>query len=664
MDTSRAGYVNSGSSKNKDYILATARRVGYRFGGWYKEPACRTPVISIPATSTVDMTVYAKWIADCSHYYVASEVIREATCTADGKGTRTCRYCGDCQKNTKIPKLGHIKKLTKDVAATCTTEGVKEYSCERCGKVLSTETTPKLGHKKKLTKNVAATCTTAGVKEYTCERCRKVVETKKTAKLGHQEKLTKTVAATCAVEGGNTYTCERCKQTTRTEVIPKLAHKEKLSKTEAADCTRDGKKTYVCEKCGKTTKTVAIAKLGHSFKLTESKAPTCLLTGKNTYTCTRCGIKKSETVAATGHNYSWVITKEATVSTAGEKKLVCQNCGQVSTTVTLPKIVDTCSHTNQVRYITTEATCSDKAHYSVYCDRCGKLLNDDYVDPKGTKDGSNHVNVEVLSLVDATYTTAGSRKCKCKDCGKTFTETIPKLVCNHNYRVRHEAGGKGYLDCYYCGEVLEKYKIDQTTCSHSYGSSYVERVSANATTWGETDRVCYRCAKVMETIRVHPYQAYQVVDGDGVTQTLYGWFDYGYAKDVWRLTNQYRSESGTTQLSYNESLQYASDIRALEAIVYWGHNRPDGSKWNTIDPKWQYGGENLAMGYATPENVMVGWKNSPGHDRNLKYGVGATETPFKGISVSCFHQYNFSESTPGRVYETLSWVQNFTFYQY
>ncbi|MBR4529697.1 MAG: InlB B-repeat-containing protein [Lachnospiraceae bacterium] len=65
LDTSRMGYITSYDSRTDNgYLLPTARRAGYTFGGWYKERACHTQVGPVVASPEVDMTVYAKWIRE------------------------------------------------------------------------------------------------------------------------------------------------------------------------------------------------------------------------------------------------------------------------------------------------------------------------------------------------------------------------------------------------------------------------------------------------------------------------------------------------------------------------------------------------------------------------------------------------------------------------
>ncbi len=322
-----------------------------------------------------------------------------------------------------------------------------------------------------------------------------------------------------------------------------------------------------------------------------------------------------------------------------------------------------CQHNNKDYTLISAATCIEKAKYKVTCKDCRKVIDTNYTKLTDKCDYNNHIGYVESMRVDATVKKEGTILYVCKGCGASYTKSIPKLTCQHDSTTKREENGVGYIICKTCGKKIGTYNI-QDECTHTYGSKYVQRVVADEKTWGETDRCCSKCGKVLSTEKVHPYKAYTVVDKNGKKQTLYGWFDYDSAHKVAELTNQYRKENGTTWLSYNECLQYASDIRALEAAVYWSHTRPNGTKWNTVDTKWTYGGENLGSGYTNPADVMVGWKNSPGHNRNLLFGTQEGDTPYKAISVSCFHKYSFSDSVPGKAYETLYWSQHFTFYAY
>ena len=152
------------------------------------------------------------------------------------------------------------------------------------------------------------------------------------------------------------------------------------------------------------------------------------------------------------------------------------------------------------------------------------------------------------------------------------------------------------------------------------------------------------------------------------------------------LTNKYRQSNGLNSLNYTSGLQSASDLRAVESVVSFSHTRPDGTRWNTVTAQWSSGGENLAAGQKSAERAMQAWKASEGHNRNLLYGRETGQSPFRGISVSCFHAFAYGHAktimeidvTTGRIIERplteyekqkqelipdeyVYWVQNFTF---
>lgn len=91
--------------------------------------------------------------------------------------------------------------------------------------------------------------------------------------------------------------------------------------------------------------------------------------------------------------------------------------------------------------------------------------------------------------------------------------------------------------------------------------------------------------------------------------------------DVVALVNQERAKEGLSALSTNDTLMAAAQIRATELRALFAHARPDGSSCFTVLEEvglpYMTAGENIAMGYPSPERVMEGWMNSPGHRANI-----------------------------------------------
>lgn len=117
-------------------------------------------------------------------------------------------------------------------------------------------------------------------------------------------------------------------------------------------------------------------------------------------------------------------------------------------------------------------------------------------------------------------------------------------------------------------------------------------------------------------------------------------------QEVVRLTNIERAKVGSAPLQYHEGLQKAAMVRAKEISISFSHTRPDGTDSSTATAEFGVGGdagENIAMGYDSPEAVMRGWLNSPGH-RAALLSEGETH-----IGVG-FYQND---------YGTYFWTQNF-----
>ncbi len=103
--------------------------------------------------------------------------------------------------------------------------------------------------------------------------------------------------------------------------------------------------------------------------------------------------------------------------------------------------------------------------------------------------------------------------------------------------------------------------------------------------------------------------------------------------EVLKIVNKERTGKGFAPLSMIRSLQTANDVRAKEIFTSFSHTRPDGSSCFTALQGINYNtaGENIAAGYATPEAVMIGWMNSPGHKANIMSGS------FTHMGVGYYH---------------------------
>ncbi len=90
-----------------------------------------------------------------------------------------------------------------------------------------------------------------------------------------------------------------------------------------------------------------------------------------------------------------------------------------------------------------------------------------------------------------------------------------------------------------------------------------------------------------------------------------------YIQQVVDLVNKERASAGLNALVLDEKLTEAAAIRAIEVQTVFDHTRPDGTDCFTaidqVGGTYTAVGENIAIGYSTPEEVMTDWMNSPGH---------------------------------------------------
>lgn len=82
--------------------------------------------------------------------------------------------------------------------------------------------------------------------------------------------------------------------------------------------------------------------------------------------------------------------------------------------------------------------------------------------------------------------------------------------------------------------------------------------------------------------------------------------------------NEIRAEAGVCELKVDAKLEKAAAIRAKEASVNWSHVRPDGTAWYTVDRRIM-GGENLAKGQESQDQLVEEWMNSPSHADNILF---------------------------------------------
>lgn len=96
-----------------------------------------------------------------------------------------------------------------------------------------------------------------------------------------------------------------------------------------------------------------------------------------------------------------------------------------------------------------------------------------------------------------------------------------------------------------------------------------------------------------------------------------------FEQEVIRLVNEIRTENGLRPLTYDWELSRVARYKSqdMKDNKYFSHTSPVyGSPLQMMKSfgiSYRSAGENIAKGYATPEAVVEGWMNSPGHRANI-----------------------------------------------
>lgn len=96
-----------------------------------------------------------------------------------------------------------------------------------------------------------------------------------------------------------------------------------------------------------------------------------------------------------------------------------------------------------------------------------------------------------------------------------------------------------------------------------------------------------------------------------------------FEEQVAVLVNEQRAANGLAPLTLNASLSNAARAKSqdMHDNNYFSHTSPTyGSPFDMLKAfgiSYRSAGENIAMGYSTPQAVMSAWMNSPGHRANI-----------------------------------------------
>jgi len=117
------------------------------------------------------------------------------------------------------------------------------------------------------------------------------------------------------------------------------------------------------------------------------------------------------------------------------------------------------------------------------------------------------------------------------------------------------------------------------------------------------------------------------------------------------LTNELRRELSLPSLKENSKLDQAAYTKVQDMFLnqYFAHTSPTNKNLETflkqIGYKFSVSGENLAMGFDNPEDIVAAWKKSPTHYANLsdedfqEIGVSLANDIFEGGNTVFTAQY-------------------------
>lgn len=114
---------------------------------------------------------------------------------------------------------------------------------------------------------------------------------------------------------------------------------------------------------------------------------------------------------------------------------------------------------------------------------------------------------------------------------------------------------------------------------------------------------------------IYPGQVLQIPQLDSIVSS--------YESEVIRLVNEIRHQNGLRPLTANWELSRIARYKSQDMLDrgYFAHNSPTygspGQMIRAFGLSYRTAGENIAMGYPSPQAVVNGWMNSSGHRANI-----------------------------------------------
>lgn len=230
---------------------------------------------------------------DENHIHNYTDMVKNATCTENGRKEQICTICENVLLLEVIPAKGHkLNAWQTKTEPTCTVNKVEERICQDCGLAIETKVHPVIGHDPGEWQTlINGTCTQNHVEGKVCRVCGDVVERKVNALVGHNPGEWQVITD--------------------------------------ASCTQNLVEGKLCTVCAEVVETKVGAKIQHEYSQTKMNS-TCLVGEHIMHTCIHCGDSYGTDYSAPTEEHvwgdNWVIEVAPTCSSDGLKKKICSAC--------------------------------------------------------------------------------------------------------------------------------------------------------------------------------------------------------------------------------------------------------------------------------------------------------------------------------------------------
>lgn len=309
--------------------------------------------------------IYAKLKFNIGEHDYNETVIKESTCSENGKIEKKCEKCGKVVVED-ISKQDHVwsDNFSIDKEPTCIKEGQKSIHCKNCD-IINENTIiaiPKSSHVwgNEYIIDKDSTCFEEGQKSIHCIVCGNINENTvlPVEKKGHvwNSEFTIDKIESCKEKGQKSIHCKVCGAINENTIviIEKNEHTWNAGEvTTVPTCTEVGVKTFTCETCSET-KTEEVKAIGHTVVVDNEIDSTCTKTGLTAGShCSVCNevLQAQEEIPALGHTWNaGEVTTAPTYTTVGVKTFTCKICGETRTE-SIPKLsrIDISKATSKVK---------------------------------------------------------------------------------------------------------------------------------------------------------------------------------------------------------------------------------------------------------------------------------------------------------------------------